>query len=810
MADPRPADPSRLRPVSPVTLPDRDRLGAPLPAPLTRLVGREREVRAIVGMVRDPDARLVTLTGPGGVGKTRLALRVAELARDIPHDVAFVPLAAVRDPSLVLPTVATALNVRESGNRPLVDRLAAFLRDRALLLVLDNLEQVVSVAPRVAVLLAACPGLTVLATSRAPMRVTGERIFVVSPMALPTWKEGTGGLPPLEELERTEAVRLFAERAQAARAGFTLTEANAGAVAEICARLDGLPLAIELAAARVGTLPPVALLGRLQQRLPLLTAGPRDQPQRLRTMRDAIGWSYDLLDEDEQPFFRQLAVFVGGFTLEAAEAVGASEKAGSDLLPRAWVLDLVTSLVEQSLLRTEEAAGGEARYAMLETVREFGLERLTESAEEPAVRGRHAAWCLALAEAVGPRVRTWERVASTVRLDAEHDNLRSALAWFLEAGLVDEALRLADALRIFWYVRGHAGEGLRWLERALAADPAGASSVRARALLAAAHLAHHLGDDDRATGHLVACLECYRVLDDRPGQAFPLHMLGMIAEDQADYDRAATLLEEARALFVVAGNGTYAANAVYHLGIAAYGLGALDTAIERYGVAIEEAGAAGDAYTAAAALGYLGLARCDRGEVPQAVEAVSESLTMHRSAKDLIGLARGVAHLAVIAQAGHEPNAAARLFGAFDALTEWVGYGFAHPEVDRYERSRAALRAEMGEAAYAAATDDGRSLGLDAALAEAESIGEVITTRARSDQQISSRTPSSHGLTPREVEVLRLLAQRRTDREIADALFISPKTAGFHVANILGKLGVANRREAAAFAAGEGLASAAS
>ena len=388
MARPTPADRSRPHPAPPVPFPGRDHARSHLPVPVTSFVGRQREVADVCDLVRRPGVRLVTLTGPGGVGKTRLALRVAEtLGGEFADGVAFVDLTLLADPDLVAPTVALALGIPGAGDRPLVARMVDLLRDRQLLLVLDNFEQVREAAPLVAEVLASCPQLVVLVTSREPLSLSAERVVAVSPLPLPDPTR------PAEELATSDAVRLFTDRAQASRAEFALSKANIEAVADICARVDGLPLAIELAAARVAHLPPAALLARLDRRLPLLTGGKRDLPERQRTLRGAIAWSYDLLAPAEQALFRDLAVFVGGCTLEAAEAVVMA--AGN---PGLDVLDGVAALVDKNLLRQEDGPAAAPRYRMLETVREFALERLADSDEERAVRDAHSAHFLALAE----------------------------------------------------------------------------------------------------------------------------------------------------------------------------------------------------------------------------------------------------------------------------------------------------------------------------------------------------------------------------------------------------------------------------
>ncbi|MDP8908195.1 MAG: AAA family ATPase, partial [Chloroflexota bacterium] len=656
-----------------------------LPRPLTSLVGREREVTAVRALLGRDGVRLVTLTGPGGVGKTRLALRVAEDLADFPDGIWFVALAPVRDPTLVAPTIAQALGVRQVAEQPVEQGIAAFLSDRSTLLILDNFEHVLDAGPLVVTLLSTCPSLTVLATSRAVLRISGEHVFAVPPLAMPD----TERRAPLDQLLAAEAIRLFAERAAASASDFAITADNAQVVGAICRRLDGLPLAIELAAARVNSLSPTLLLGRLDEQLRLLTGGPRDQPPRLRSMRDAIAWSYDLLDSEEQVLFRRLAVFVGGWTLEAAEVVAATSADTS-------LLDTLASLIGKSLVRQEPAADGTSRYTMLETVREFALERLAESGEEAAIRQRHAEVFAALAEQAEMLLFTgnarWIK-----RLTLDHANPRAALAWAIEHGATETALRLVGALMPFWFLRGEFAEGRDWAERALALDGDAPPAVRVSALETACQHAQFFGDIARAVALSEEGLALARSSDDQLGIGKMLLKLGALAETQRHYDRAQALFVEAGAVFEALNDPFWVAAAVKSLGWASIGLGN-DTEAERWaeeGLARERA--LGHPWGIADALLLVGQVARLQGDPARAADALRESLVInwregHRH--DVMWRLEAIAMLA----ADQSPSRAARLFGAAEAMRDEFGMALPLDATEGdHDSAVARVRAALGE-----------------------------------------------------------------------------------------------------------------
>jgi predicted ATPase len=614
-----------------------------LRAPLSAFIGRESQVAAVAALLHREDVRLVTLTGPGGVGKTRLATAAAtSVVDEFTDGVWLVGLAPISNPALVLPAIAQVLGVREAGEEPLASLLEAFLVEQRLLLVLDNFEQVVAAAPPVAELLGACPGLKVLVTSRVRLRVSGEREYPVPPLSLPV-AETTS---PTEETITSEAVRLFVDRALAVKPDLALTAEVAPAVAEICRRLDGLPLAIELAAARVKVLSPTALQARLERRLPLLTGGGQDLPARQQTMRATIGWSHDLLAGDEQALFRRLAVFIGGFTLKAAEAV-----VGLDIDE---ILEGIASLVDKSLLRQTDQHSEEPRYGMLETVREFGLEQLLTSGEEEATRRAHASWYTATAE------NTWQGLDARADVDwlnqieADHDNLRAAFVWLDQTGDSEALLRLAGSLWPFWHRHSHRLEGRGWLDRAL--DPVQSAGVPAAVLLrplyGAAYLARNRGDYERATELATECLDLSTDLGDDRAASRALQLLAFVALAQGDYDRAALRAGDALALSETLGDQSrWTAWVTTDLGMAAYGYGDLAQAEQSLEEALALYHRFPDPFGTALTLGYLGLVGCDGGNQTVAAARFEASLPLWQEMGNRENQAEWLAGVATLAAA---------------------------------------------------------------------------------------------------------------------------------------------------------------
>jgi predicted ATPase/class 3 adenylate cyclase/DNA-binding CsgD family transcriptional regulator len=531
---------------------------------LSSLIGREQEVTKVSALLQRPDVRLVTLTGMGGIGKTRLGLQVAtELLDTFANGIYFVSLAAVTDPVMVIDTIAHLLGLEHLHREPRLptehmEYLKAFLHDKHLLLLLDNFEQVVSAAPDLAELLIACPHLKILVTSRAALHIQGEYEFPVPPLALPKRKQ----LAANENLSQYAAVALFLERALAIKPDLAVTQANIQAIAAICVRLEGLPLAIELAAARSKLFPPPALLQRMTHRLDILTGGVQGAPARQQTLRSTIAWSYNLLDVLEQRLFRRLAVFVGTYTLEAVESL-----CGACTDGRGHVLDGVASLIDKSLLLQIEREGEEPRLVMLETIREYGLEMLAASGEEEMTRQAHAAYYLTLAEKAEPELAGPQQAAWLHRLEREHDNLHAALQWSVAQGQATHdmtlALRLGVALRNFWVVRGPSSEGRNFLERALAASEGVAAPLRAKAYFTAANLAFIQSDYDQAERLCQESLKLFRELGDRSGIAYALYLLAWVGRGDINLDVA--LVEEALAHFEEIGDREFVAWSCYTL-----------------------------------------------------------------------------------------------------------------------------------------------------------------------------------------------------------------------------------------------------
>ena len=682
-----------------------------LPTQPNPLVGREAELAGLTAYLTRPGVHLVTLTGPGGTGKTRLALQAAADALDaFPDGAFFVDLAPVVDPALVVPTIAGVLGVR-AGSLSIGEALTTWLSPRRLLLVLDNLEHLLPAAKAIAALIAACPSLTVLATSREPLQLRSEREIPVAPLALP--EEGTAHVAGLASIP---AVALFVQRAEAANPRFALTQANATDVAEIARRLDGLPLAIELAAARIKLLPPAALLVRLERRLPLLTGGPRDLPDRQRTLRDAIAWSHDLLSPEDQVLFRRLGVFAGGWTLDMAEAV-ANPDGELD------VLGGLGSLVNKSLVRSGDPDELEPRFGMLETVREFALEQLGASGEEATARDAHAAAYLQLAEQCHSEIHWGPRQIARLRqIEAELPNVRAALAWLLESNRGSDALRMAGNLGVFWYMHSHFTEARRWVEAALAATDSEEPS-RARALWCLGFCAWAQGDPGRARELLRESEHLARAVADADTEVLAAAVSGSVAKYGDDDAAAEVACLHAADVARAAGNLQYVANSIMNLAEVAYRRGDLALAEERARESLAIFRTLGSIFPRHYTLSTLGYVALDRGQTAAALTAFEEGLEVARALNEGRGIASLLAAHAAVAVVVGEHDRALRLLGAAEAVREKAGHTVLLHQF-RHARTITAVREAVGETAFATGFAAGRALQLAEALAEAHAVGE--------------------------------------------------------------------------------------
>jgi len=698
-----PAPAPRAAAPAPSTAPAAPAPPPTLPLPATPLLGRESELTAVLGTLMRESVRLLTLTGPGGIGKTRLALAAAREAQaHFPDGAFFVDLAPLADPALVVRAVADAVGVREAGATPLPEVLRSHLTGRGLLLVMDNFEHLLKAAVELPALLEASPRVKVLATSREPLHLRGEHEHPVPPLG------------------RHPAAELFAARARAVLPDFELTERNATVVASLCARLDGLPLAIELAAARSKLLPPHQILARLESSLKLLTGGARDLPARHQTLRAAIAWSYDLLAEPERRLLRRLAVFAGGCTIETAEGVcgaGSGSLAGSGQDLEIDVIDGLASLLDKSLLvRRNGADGEEPRYTMLETIQEYAHEWLEESGEEAAMRSRHAELFLALAEKariemLGPKQVYWLR-----RLEEEHDNLRAALRWMIDQGAPETTLRLASALRWFWYTGGYLTEGRQWLSEVLAIATSAPLRARADTLYSAAALAFRQTDYPAARGFAEESLEIFREVDERPWVARAVNLLGNITKQQGDLERAEPLYQESLLLQREVGDRAGIAFAICNLGTIAQARREYARAAALYEEGIVLTRDIGDLVLLTELLGNLGTVVRFQGDTRRARTLFREGLQASEEVGHRYGIAWLLANAAEVAVAEGEPLRAARLFSAAEALFAIIGTHLAPAERADFDRDLATARAQIDEPAWQSAWAEGEAMSLEEAI----------------------------------------------------------------------------------------------
>jgi predicted ATPase/DNA-binding CsgD family transcriptional regulator len=741
-----------------------------LAIPATPFIGRHAELRTVCDLLRRDGVRLVTLTGVGGSGKTRLAMHVAaELATAFADGAVFVDLAPVSDSALVAPTIAHRLGDIDARGHASFDAIVECIRDQRRLLVLDNFEQVLGAVGIVDDLLRACPGVSVLVTSRAPLQIRAEREFPVPPLKVP---DATVRLS-LNELSQFEAIALFVDRATAIRPDFALTESNAAAVVEICSRLDGLPLAIELATARLRLLSPEAILPRLG--LDLLGGGRRDLPARHQTLRTGIAWSYDLLSERQQMLFRRLSVFVGGFTLAAAAAV-----CGMPASEETLVLEEVGALVDNNLVRSAGFVAGEQRYSMLETIREFGSEQLQAHDEAPVTRSRHLAWYLDRAEQ--QRSPTPHGLDLLARFDAEFDNFRAALRWSCSgAGDPELGLRMVAAIDRMWNMRGHFVEARAWLDRLLPLCKQ-RTAARASALTLAGFLATRQNDDVSATPLFEEALDIRRELGDSRGLATTLYHFAVVPHHQGDHRRAQAMLEESLAI----------ARAARHQGVVEMGLlfladlvldrGDFSHATRLYNDALAVARPRGNTHSIAYGVRGLGHVARAQGQYTRAHQLLTESLQMFAELRDQRCVPLCLEGLACIAVGPDWAERAARLLGAAHAYQKKTGAPAPPSELADYLRTEADARAELGDERFGAMWAQG------ADMAFVEAVGYALTDAAPTT--VTPRVRTRVSLSPRERQVVALIAGGLSNGEIAGQLVLSVRTVERHIENVYNRLGI--------------------
>ncbi len=848
-----------------------------VPVAFTPLIGREQEVADICTLLSRPEVRLVTLAGVGGIGKTRLSLAVAEqLAEYFTDGICFVHLAAVTDPELVVPTIAQELGVQESGARRIVEQVQVALRQKSFLLLLDNFEQVITAASYIEELLMACPALKIVVTSREVLHVRGEQEYPVAPLSLPD------PLKASEDTLQSASVTLFVQRAQSILPTFQITPDNARTIAEICVRLDGLPLAIELAAARIKLLTPSALLARLSdhtQAMQVLAGGSRTFPERHQTLRNAIKWSYDLLDDEEQRFFRQLTVFAGGWTLEAAEALWlAGHEVGRANLN---ILDAVASLLDKSLLlRAEQEGDVEPRFMMLRTVRECGFDILQESGEAEAIQRAYALHYLKLAEEAERHLKEAQQIQWLARLDREQENLRVALGWLLERHEAELAWRFCAELWWFWSLRGYWSEGRRWLETALElAGPVEASEARAGVMCAAGYLAARQNDYKVAAPLLQGAAQLCRSAHLRQVLIDVLTATGVFHRLQGDFDAAYAALEEGERLCRDCGSTWQLAYVLRQRGLLAWHQGHMEQAMTSTQEALALARSLGDRYLLIMALldvGAISMMQGDlaqattlasegllparelgdksllaitlqnlgylaslQGDVEQAAGQTQEALSLFRELGERVAIAGALhslgylalqrhdllqageyyreglflareigdeklmswllAGLASVALAGHEPMRAARLLGASASKFD-VSALMNAVEREAHEAVKQGVRAQLGETVYMIALAEGQAMSPEEILHAPEPETTRKETPVATPAPFAARPTYPAGLTAREVEILRLVAQGLTDAQVAETLVISPRTVNWHLTTIYSKLQVSSRAAATRFA----------